>query len=104
MNIPARKRGRPAKETEAISLELLPLQQRWLEDLVSQGCYGNTKEMILLSWINERFRQLLDNNLLTPVAAKDERNIVRMDETQPTSAVLSSQTPEHERSHTPKKA
>jgi len=79
-----KKPGRPKKTTKPIELELLPAQHAWLECLVAQACHGTSKEMILLSWINDRFRQMLDSNLLQPVAiasnsTPSDEKIVQLD-------------------------
>lgn len=59
--------SRPRKQTQPITVELLPRHVEWLEILLSKTHYGNSIEGIALNLLNERFRQLQEQGeLLNP--------------------------------------
>jgi hypothetical protein len=58
------KRGRPAKSTVELVLQVHPKNLQWLEALLDRGHYGTSVEDIAAKLLNERFRQMIQDKEL----------------------------------------
>jgi hypothetical protein len=62
------KRGRKPKVTRTLPIELLPIAWSWLEVLHGKGRFGNTLDAVVVTLLNDRFKQLLeDGELKDPI-------------------------------------